>query len=150
MLKAPGDVFVSRSRHRVLYADTDAMGIVYNGTYFRFFEHARDEYLRQRGLPYSALEQRGLRTPLTEALAHYYFPFRYDEIIEMECWISEIKRASFRFQYRLFAPEKPDETRVSGYTVLAVCDKASGRVSKIPPWLLELLSSPGASEAGEA
>ncbi len=138
-MKAPENTFVARSQHRVLFADTDAMGIVYNGAYFRFFERARDEYLRQRGLPYSGIERRGLFTPLTEAYAHYYSSFRYDEVIAMECWITDIKRASFRFQYRLFLPEQPEETKVAGYTTLAVMDRATRKVCKIPDWMMELL-----------
>lgn len=138
-MKKPENAFSALSQHRVLYADTDAMGIVYNGAYFRFFERARDEYLRQRGMPYSAIEARGLSTPLIEAYAHYYSSFRYDEIIAMECWISDIKRASFRFDYRLFLPDKPEETKVAGYTTLAVLDKATQKVSKIPDWMLALL-----------
>ncbi|MDR1045686.1 MAG: acyl-CoA thioesterase [Candidatus Adiutrix sp.] len=139
MSEIPDNVFVAHSQHRVLYADTDAMGIVYNGAYFRFFERARDEYLRQRGLPYSGIEARGLSTPLTEAYAHYYSSFRYDDLIAMECWISSIKRASFRFDYRLFLPERPGETKVAGYTTLAVMAKNSQRVCKIPDWMMELL-----------
>jgi acyl-CoA thioester hydrolase len=131
--------FVARSQHRILYADTDAMGIVYNGAYFRFFERARDEYLRQRGLPYSEIEARGISTPLTEAFAHYYSSFRYDDLMAMECWVSQIKRASFRFEYRLFLPEKPEESKVTGYTTLAVLDRTTGKVAKIPDWMLELL-----------
>ena len=138
-MKPPENAFVGRGRHRVLYADTDAMGIVYNGTYFRFFERAREEYLRQRGTPYSAMEARGLMTPLTEACAHFYYPFRYDEVIGMECWVSAIKRASFRFDYRLFLEDKPEETKVSGYTVLAVVDRAARKIVKIPDWVLEVL-----------
>lgn len=138
--RCPKRGFVARSQHRVLYADTDAMSIVYNGAYFRFFERARDEYLRQRGMPYSAIEERGLFTPLTEAYAHYYSSFHYDEIIAMECWVSSIKRASFRFEYRLFLPEKPEETKVGGYTTLAVLDRVSQKVCKIPDWMMELLT----------
>ncbi len=133
------DTFVALSRHRILYADTDAMGIVYNGAYFRFFERARDEYLRQRGTPYSQIEARGFSTPLTEAFAHYYSSFHYDDMISMECWVSQIKRASFRFEYRLFLAEKPEETKVAGYTTLAVLDRAAQKVAKIPDWLLALL-----------
>lgn len=139
MMKKPENAFVAQSQHRVLYADTDAMGIVYNGTYFRFFERARDEYLRQRGLAYSGIEARGLSTLLTEAYAHYYSPFRYDDIIMMECWVTEIKRVSFRFDYRLFLPEKQEETKVTGFTTLALMDKTTQKVCKIPDWMLDLL-----------
>jgi acyl-CoA thioester hydrolase len=139
-MKPPENVFVARCQHRVLYADTDGMGIVYNGTYFRFFEEAREQYLRQRGRPYSEMEARGLVTPLTEAGAHFYQSFRYDDLIGMECWISVIKRASFRFEYRLFAEENPAETRVSGYTVLAVMDRESRKIIKIPEWVLDVIN----------
>lgn len=138
-MNRPDNTFVALSEHRVLYADTDAMGIVYNGAYFRFFERARDEYLRQRGLPYSAIEARGISTPLTEAFAHYYSSFHYDDMITMECWISQIKRASFRFEYRLFLAEKPGDTKVAGYTTLAILDKITQKVAKIPDWMLALL-----------
>jgi acyl-CoA thioester hydrolase len=139
-MKPPENTFVARSRHRVLYADTDAMGIVYHGTYFRFFERAREEYLRQRGRPYSEMEARGLVTPLTEVGAHFYHPFRYDEVIVMECWVAAIKRASFRIEYRLYEEENPDETRVSGYTVLAAVDRASHKIIKIPDWVMEVIT----------
>jgi acyl-CoA thioester hydrolase len=133
------NTFVAISQHRVLYADTDAMGIVYNAAYFRFFERARDEYLRQRGTPYSQIEAGGISTPLTEAFAHYYSSFHYDDMITMECWVSQIKRASFRFEYRLFLAEKPEETKVAGYTTLAILDKTTQKVAKIPDWMLALL-----------
>ncbi len=133
------NVFVSHSKYRVLYGDTDSMRIVYNGHYFRFFEQARGEYLRARNLPYLEVEAKGLATPLTEAYAHYYSSFRYDDLIEMDCWISQIKKASFRFEYRLYLAENPDETKVSGHTVHATIDMASGRVVKIPAWLLDVL-----------
>lgn len=136
----PGNTFVACSQHRVLFADTDAMGMVYNGAYFRFFERARDEYLRQRGMPYSEIEKRGIYTPLTEAYAHYYSSFHYDEVITMDCWVTTVKKVSFRFYYRLYLPENPELLKVGGYTTLATMDQATNRITKIPSWLLELLT----------
>ncbi|HEX4460430.1 MAG TPA: acyl-CoA thioesterase, partial [Polyangia bacterium] len=43
---------VSVAHIRVLYADTDQMGVVNNGIYLRFFEIGRAEWLRQRGRAY--------------------------------------------------------------------------------------------------
>ena len=34
--------------NRVYLEDTDAQGVVYNASYFRFFERARTEWLRDR------------------------------------------------------------------------------------------------------
>ena len=43
---------------RVLYADTDAMGVVYHTNYIRWFEHGRNELMRQLGVAYTELERR--------------------------------------------------------------------------------------------
>jgi acyl-CoA thioester hydrolase len=116
------------------------MGIVNNGHYFRFFEQGRGEYLRQLNLPYSEIEAKGLRTPLTEASAHFYAPFHYDDHIRIECWISLIKRASFSFDYRLYL-EDGKEVKASGHTLHATLNEQH-KVVKIPDWLLEIINPP--------
>ncbi len=135
----PVGAFVSTCQTRVLYADIDAMNIVYNGVYFRYFEQARNEYLRQRGHTYAAIEERGFSTPVVEAYAHYYSSFCYDDIVAMECWVDNIKRASFRFEYRLFSPENPNATKISGFTTMAIIDKSTQKICPIPSWLLVFL-----------
>jgi acyl-CoA thioester hydrolase len=135
---SPDQTFVATSWYRVLYFDTDNMQIVNNVHYFRYFEQGRGEYLRQLKLPYSEVERRGLVTPLTEAAAHYYAPFHYDELIRIECWISQIKRASFRFDYRLYLEDRTN-VHVSGHTLHATLNE-NLKVVKIPDWLLEVIS----------
>ncbi|MDR0549383.1 MAG: acyl-CoA thioesterase [Deltaproteobacteria bacterium] len=136
-LISPSETFLSTSWYRVLYVDTDQLGVVNNGHYFRFFEQARGEYLRALGLPYAEVEAKGLRTPLTEAWAHYYASFHYDDLIRIEAWVSLIKRASFRFDYRLYQGES-SEVRVAGHTIHAIVNEDL-KVVKIPQWLLDLL-----------
>jgi len=41
--------------HRVIYGDTDQMGVVYYANYLRWFEKGRSEFLRQIGLPYKTI-----------------------------------------------------------------------------------------------
>ena len=43
-------------RVRVIYGDTDQMGVVYYANYLRYFELARGEYIRALGLRYSEIE----------------------------------------------------------------------------------------------
>ncbi|MBI2534131.1 MAG: hypothetical protein HYW03_18235, partial [Deltaproteobacteria bacterium] len=43
--------------YRVIYGDTDQMGVVYYANYLRWFEKGRSEWLRQIGLPYGMIEQ---------------------------------------------------------------------------------------------
>ncbi|MDR1164918.1 MAG: acyl-CoA thioesterase [Deltaproteobacteria bacterium] len=136
---SPVNSFVATSWYRVLYVDTDLMGVVNNGHYFRVFEMARGEYLRQLGFPYSRVEENGVRTPLTEASAHFYLPFHYDDLIRVECWIALVKKASFRFDYRLFL-ENEREPRVAGKTLHATLN-LENKVVKIPSWLRDVISS---------
>ena len=51
---------------RVIYADTDAMGIVYHTNYIKWFELGRNELMRQLGVAYTELEKLGLNLPLTK------------------------------------------------------------------------------------
>ncbi len=57
--------------HRVLYAETDQMGIVYNVNYLVWFEAARTELLREAGLPYSEMERGGYYLPVVETGAKF-------------------------------------------------------------------------------
>ena len=57
---------VAPYRHRVLYGDTDQMGVVYYATYLRFFEGARGEWIRALGLTYAEIEERGIYLPVLE------------------------------------------------------------------------------------
>ena len=63
------------ARYRVIYGDTDQMGFVYYGNYLRYFEIARNEFLRQAGARYRAFEEtHGLMLPVVEAHVRYRRP----------------------------------------------------------------------------
>jgi len=46
---------------RILYADTDQMGIVYHASFFRYLELARINLLRRAGVSYAEFERSVLR-----------------------------------------------------------------------------------------
>lgn len=75
---------VHRCFERVRYADTDKMGIVYNGNYARFFEIGRTELLRSIGLPYAELEKQGILLPVLSLHVEYLAPARYDDLLMIE------------------------------------------------------------------
>ncbi len=123
---------------RVIYGDTDQMGVVYYGNYLRYFEAARNEFIRAKGLRYRDLEaEHQLRLPVTEAAVHYRSPARYDDLITVEISLGQARRASARFDYRI---RRGEEVLVTGHTVHACVDFA-GRVRRMPPDLLARLSA---------
>lgn len=122
---------------RVIYADTDAMGIVYHTNYIKWFEIGRTELLRDAGLVYAQIEAQGYNLPLTEVYCHYLSPARYDQIIVIETEIEYTRRASIKFNY-IIRDEETDKILVEGYTIHA-CTNNNGKVVRIPPLLLQKL-----------
>src|ERR1044072_9142840 len=80
--------------YRVIYGDTDQMGIVYYANYLRWFEKGRAEFLRQIGLPYSTIEQQGFHFPVVEVSCRYLESARYDDLVQIESEKCEGRRAS--------------------------------------------------------
>ena len=125
-----------RTDIRVIYGDTDQMGVVYYGNYLRFFEAARNEFIRAKGLRYRDFEaEHGLLLPVVEASVQYKQPARYDDLITVEISLAETRRASARFGYRIL---RGDELLATGHTVHA-CVGADGRVRRMPKELLARL-----------
>jgi acyl-CoA thioester hydrolase len=129
---------VVRHDVRVIYGDTDQMGVVYYANYLRYFEAARNEFIRAKGLRYRDFEASyGLRLPVAEAGVTYRSPARYDDVITVEIALAEARRASARFGYRIV---RGDELLATGFTVHA-CIDLEGRVQRMPKELLERLSA---------
>jgi acyl-CoA thioester hydrolase len=49
---------------RVRYAETDQMGIVYYGVYPQYFELGRVEAMRELGMTYREMEEKGTMLPV--------------------------------------------------------------------------------------
>lgn len=124
---------------RVIYADTDAMGIVYHTNYIKWFEIGRTELLRGMGIVYAHMEAQGYKMPLTEAYCHYLLPAKYDQIIIVETEMEYIRRASMKFNYTIFDEEK-ESTLVEGYTVHA-CINNIGKIVRFPVFIVDKINA---------
>lgn len=130
----------TRVRVQVRYGETDKMGVVYHGNYLRFFEVARVEILRGVGFPHRKLEEDGVLFVVSETGAKYLSNARYDDVIEIHGWISDVGKASVRFDYEgLLIPEA--RRLVTGYTVLA-CVDGQGRIKRLPAEISRKLAQP--------
>lgn len=127
------------TRIRVIYADTDAMAIVYHTNYIKWFEIGRAELLRELGIPYAQIERSGYNLPLTEVSCHYLYPARYDQIVVIETEIVFLKRASLKFSYLIW-DEKQEKVHVEGTSVHA-CINSQGKVVRIPADISEHINS---------
>jgi acyl-CoA thioester hydrolase len=129
---------VVTSTRRVIYGDTDAMGIVYYGNYLRYLEEGRVEYLRAKGKAYAEIEAAGFAIPVVEVRVRYLAPARYDDEVQIATTVDELGRASITFGYRL--TRKADgELLVKGFTRHACVEIARGRAVRLPPDVVDLL-----------
>jgi acyl-CoA thioester hydrolase len=121
---------------RVIYGDTDQMGVVYYGNYLRFFEAGRNEWLRAKGARWRDMEAtHAIYLPVAEAKVNYKRPARYDDVITVETRLGELGRVSLRFDYRVL---RDGEVLVLGHTVHA-CVSREGDIRELPEPLLAQL-----------
>lgn len=126
------------TRIRVIYGDTDQMGVVYYANYLRFFEAGRNEFLRAKGMTYRDFEEQSrLQLPVVEAGVSYKVPARYDDLLTVETALVALRRASARFGYRVL---RGDDLIATGHTIHA-CVGLDGRVERLPRHLLERLAA---------
>ena len=75
---------------RIYWEDTDAGGIVYYANYLRFFERARTEWLRARGLGQRSLSERqGGMFVVSRASVDYLRPARLDDWLIVTAAVAE-------------------------------------------------------------
>ncbi len=127
---------IATTRIRVRYKDTDCMKVVYYGNYLTYFEVGRVEYLRQAGMAMAEVDQK-IHMPVVETLVRYLRPARLDDLLDVRCWVSERKRASFRFGYEI--RNEAGDPVAAGYTLHACWDPATSRMIAIPPWLQHMM-----------
>ncbi len=106
---------------RVIYADTDAMGVVYHTNYIKWFEVGRGELLRSMGYPYARLEQEGVLLPVAECSCKYKSPAVYDDVLEITARIAEIKGATICMEYEI-RKQETGALLVTGMTKHAFTD----------------------------
>ena len=87
---------------RVIFGDTDQMGVVYYANYLRYFESARAAYWRSLGRSYQDLVAWGVALPVIEAHCFYKRPARYEDVLGVDVDVSELRGASLRFAYRIY------------------------------------------------
>jgi acyl-CoA thioester hydrolase len=121
---------------RVRYKDTDTMSVVYYGNYLTYFEVARVEYLRERGLPMSEVNRR-IHMPVVEACVQYVRPALLDDLLAVTSRVSERRRASFTFRYEI--RNEAAELVATGHTRHACWNPDTQKMIALPDWLKEIM-----------
>ena len=124
------------TRVRVRYSETDRMGYVYYANYLVYFEIGRTEQLREIGIRYRDLEDRGYALVVIEADLKYASPGRYDEELTITTRLLNTTRVRLTHEYEIRGDD--DRLVCTGHTVLA-CLGPDGRPARLPEDLSALV-----------
>ena len=118
---------------RVYLEDTDAQGVVYNASYFRFMERARTDWLRERGVDHRAFnESLGLAVVLTSIEARFLAPGRLGDMLAVSADLTELKGARAHFVQEIRRDSNEGDLLAAGTAEVACIDTSNGRARRWP------------------
>lgn len=121
---------------RVRYKETDQMGVMHHSNYVNYYEVARTELLRSRGVSYKEMEQRGVMLPVREVSLSFISPAYYDDLLTVKTRVYEKPGVKLRFDHEIY-----NEAGVllnTGSVTLVFVDAATRHPRRAPEWFLEL------------
>jgi acyl-CoA thioester hydrolase len=111
---------------RIYFEDTDFTGIVYHGSYIRFLERGRSDFVRMIGIGHTELGKGD----------HGLKPARIDDLIEIETSVLDLGGASIVLRQTV---KRGDET-LADAEVTVVLVSHEGRARRIPDSLRDILT----------
>lgn len=136
---------------RVYFEDTDFSGLVYHGSYVRWCERGRSDFLRLLGGDHRRLiDGTGGAEPAAFVVRRMAFEFlkpaRIDEVLEVETRVKEVGAASLTLQQTV----RRGETVVAEAEVTVVLVSVSGKPLRISATLREAFGLSSAAPQGAA
>lgn len=120
----------------VYFGDTDAAGVVYYGTYLRFLEAGRIEYLKAINYPYKTLRKTGVGLVPVHVDLRYHSPLRFEDEFIISSAVTTLTQASMTMSQSI---SLNDTLCCSATIKLASCDEKKFKAIKLPESLIESL-----------
>lgn len=115
----------------VAWGDMDSFAHVNNVVYFRYFEHARVEYVTRVGW-FDLMKATGLGPIVSSTQARYRKPLTYPDRIEVGARIITMEADRVTFEHRLVSPRWPGEVAAEGQAVVVSFDYRQGKKAPLP------------------
>ena len=129
--------YITETKIRVRYSETDQAGFVYYGNYAQYYEVGRVEALRQLGYTYKGLEEKGVIMPVLSMNIKYIRPALYDDLLTIKTIVSDAPVTRMKFEYELL--NEVGKLLNKGETTLAFISKETYKAIKAPDWFTELI-----------
>ncbi len=125
---------------RVYLEDTDAQGVVYNASYFRYLERARTEWLRDHGVEHNRVrEQEGVIFVLVGIEVRFTRPARLDDMLYITAELAKLKGARIILDQSVRRESPDGELLCRGVAEVACLDPEQLRPRRVPAVLVSAL-----------
>jgi acyl-CoA thioester hydrolase len=148
MTSAPAHRFTYR--RRIEFAETDMAGIVHFANFFRFMEEAEHAFYRSLGFTVHdfrpAPGEPRIGWPRVHAEADFRLPLEFEEEIEIEVLVEEVRNKSIRYQFRFWKAPAGERRLAATGRFSVVCVRfleAEQRMEaiQVPGWVREKLTA---------
>lgn len=95
-------MYISETKLKVRYVETDKMGIVHHSNYYPWFEVARDEFIEKIGVNYKEIEDMNIMMPLVETYCKYIEAAKYGDEVLIKTFIKELSGAKVVINYEVY------------------------------------------------
>lgn len=118
---------------KVRYVEVDRGQVAYHAHYFVWLDMARTDFLKQRGISYRELEERGFFFVVAETRCRYIQSVGFDDLIRIETSLKSLHPKRVEFEYEIY---KNSEKVSEAYTKLLILNRM-GRPVRMPADLFE-------------
>lgn len=118
------------------FSEVDSMGIVWHGSYAKYFEDGREEFGKKFGIGYMFIFRNGFYAPLVDLSFQFKKPLPYETKAIVETKYINSPAAKIEFEYRIFLPED-NSIICTGSSTQVFLDKNYQLVWFIPPFYVE-------------
>lgn len=119
----------------VPFHDVDALGIVWHGHYYKYFELARTRLLRSVGLDAGDVIGPRFRFVVVESHCRYVAALRYGDQVKVSAWFSDL-RHRIRIVYEA-VNLATGKRAAKGHTILATTDLEGRLLLETPRGIVE-------------
>ena len=124
----------------VRWSDVDFAGIIFYGSYVRFFEIAETELFRACGLAYAQVFDRyNVFLPRKAVHSEFYEPARLDDRLRVATYVGRVGKTSMTLNFDVFRGERRS-LAAAGWMVLVCVDRGTLKPRPLPAGLVEALA----------
>jgi acyl-CoA thioester hydrolase len=117
--------------------ECDIQGVVNNGVYQNYLEHARHEFLQSHGINFAEVTAAGINLVVTRAELDYKNSLVSNDLFVVRSLVRQVSRLRFEFQQDVF--RLPDETLMLAARITGTSLNRQGRPF-VPEMLADLFS----------